>query len=116
MTIGHSNRPLKIFLQLLQEHGVKRVIDARTIPRSLHNPQFNRDKLSKRLRASKIQYRYLPGLGGLRRARRDSPNAGWRSPSFRGFADYMQSKEFDTGLKALIKLARGKQLAVMCAR
>ena len=115
MTVGHSNRPLELFLQLLQAHGVKRAIDVRTIPRSRHNPQFNRDKLPKDLRAAKIQYRYMPALGGLRHARRDSPNAGWHSPSFRGFADYMQTKEFEAGLKALMKLAREKQLAVMCA-
>ena len=115
MTIGHSNRSLEVFLQLLQAHGVEKVIDVRTIPRSRHNPQFNREELPGDLRAAKIQYRHLPELGGLRRARRDSPNGGWRSPTFRGFADYMQTKEFEAGLKALMKLAREKQIAVMCA-
>ncbi len=115
MTIGHSNRPLETFIQLLQAHGVLRVVDVRTIPRSKHNPQFNRDTLSKDLRAAKILYRYLPKLGGLRHARRDSPNTGWRSPSFRGFADYMQTRPFETGLKALVSLARQKTLAIMCA-
>ena len=115
MTIGHSNRSLEVFLKLLQSHGVERVIDVRTIPRSRHNPQFNQEKLPQDLLAAKIQYLHMPGLGGLRHARRDSPNGGWHSPSFRGFADYMQTREFDTGLKTLMKLAREKQLAVMCA-
>jgi uncharacterized protein (DUF488 family) len=115
MTIGHSNRSLEIFLQLLQAHGVEKVIDVRTIPRSRHNPQFNREALPKNLRSAKIQYRHMPGLGGLRRAHRDSPNGGWHSPSFRGFADYMQTKEFEMGLKSLMKLAEEKQIVVMCA-
>ena len=115
MTIGHSNRPLETFIQFLQAHEVKRVIDVRTIPRSRHNPQFNKDSLPGDLRAAKIFYRHMPGLGGLRHARRDSINAGWRSPSFRGYADYMQTKEFNVSLKALMKLAKQKQIALMCA-
>lgn len=115
MTIGHSNRPLETFLQLLQAHGVKLVIDVRTIPRSRHNPQFNRDTLPGDLRAAKILYRHIPGLGGLRHPRRDSPNGGWKSPSFRGFADYMQTKEFMVSLGRLAKLAATKKVALMCA-
>ncbi len=115
MTIGHSNRPLETFVQYLQSHEVKRVIDVRTIPRSRHNPQFNKDALPGDLRAAKIFYRHMPGLGGLRHARRDSPNSGWRSPSFRGYADYMQTKEFKASLKTLMKLAQQKQLVLMCA-
>ena len=107
-TIGHSTRTWEIFLKLLRTHGVKRVIDVRSIPRSRHNPQFNRETLRKKLRAAKIGYVYVRTLGGLRRARRDSPNMGWRNASFRGFADYMQTSEFDGGLKRLIKLARQK--------
>ncbi len=115
MTIGHSNRALETFLQLLQSHGVKRVMDVRTVPRSRHNPQFNRDTLPADLRAAGILYRHMPGLGGLRRARRDSPNGGWHSPSFRGFADYMQTEEFDASLRTLVKMARQKPLVLMCA-
>ena len=91
------------------------MIDVRSIPRSRHNPQFNRETLRKKLRAAKIGYVYVRTLGGLRRARRDSPNMGWRNASFRGFADYMQTSEFDGGLKRLIKLARQKRSALMCA-
>jgi uncharacterized protein (DUF488 family) len=115
MTVGHSNRPLESFLQLLKSHGVKRVIDVRTIPHSRHNPQFNQDALPEDLRSAKMLYCHMPGLGGLRQARRDSPNMGWRTPSFRGYADYMQSKEFESSLDMLLKLAGEKQLALMCA-
>ncbi len=114
LTVGHSNRTWKDFLELLRAHSVKRVIDVRSIPRSRHNPQFNRATLSKKLRAARIGYVHLRKLGGLRHARRDSPNMGWRNTSFRGFADYMQTSEFEAGLRRLMKLAGQKRSAIMC--
>ena len=115
LTIGHSNRTWKDFLELLRAHRVKRIIDVRSIPRSRHNPQFNRETLSKKLRAARIGYVHLRKLGGLRHARRDSPNMGWRNTSFRGFADDMQTAEFEVGLHRLIKLATQKRSAIICA-
>ncbi|MGH9439001.1 MAG: DUF488 family protein [Terriglobia bacterium] len=115
MTVGHSTRTIEAFIELLRAHGVKRVIDVRTVPRSRHNPQFNRDALSKRLHSARIHYRHLPALGGLRHARRDSQNLGWRNASFRGYADYMQTMEFERGLEKLIRLAKQEQAAIMCA-
>jgi len=115
LTIGHSTRPWKVFLGLLRAHDVKRVIDVRSIPRSRHNPQFDQKTLSVKLRAAGIGYVHLRKLGGLRHARRDSPNMGWRNASFRGFADYMQTSEFEAGLHRLIKLAGQKRSAIMCA-
>jgi uncharacterized protein (DUF488 family) len=115
LTIGHSNRTWKAFLDLLRAHGVKRVIDVRSIPRSRRNPQFNRETLSTKLRAARIGYVHLRKLGGLRHSRRDSPNMGWRNASFRGFADYMQTSDFEAGLHRLMKLAGQKRSAIMCA-
>ena len=115
LTIGHSTRSWEDFLALLRVHGVKRLIDVRSIPRSRHNPQFDRETLSKKLRAARIGYVHLRKLGGLRRAHRDSVNTGWRNSSFRGFADYMQTSEFGAGLNRLMKLARQKRSAIMCA-
>ena len=115
LTIGHSNRTWEDFLELLRAHRVKRVIDVRSIPRSRHNPQFNRVILSKMLRAARIGYVHLRKLGGLRHASRDSPNMAWRNASFRGFADYMQTSEFEAGLHRLMKLAGQKRSAIMCA-
>ncbi|MGA8621125.1 MAG: DUF488 domain-containing protein [Candidatus Sulfotelmatobacter sp.] len=115
LTVGHSTRIWKDFLKLLRAHRVKRVIDVRSIPRSRHNPQFNRDTLSKKLRAARIGYVHLRKLGGLRRTRRDSVNMEWRNTSFRGFADYMQTSEFGAGLDRLMKLAAQKRSAIMCA-
>jgi uncharacterized protein (DUF488 family) len=99
----------------LRAHGVERLIDVRTIPRSQHNPQFNRETLAPKLRSARIGYVHMGKLGGLRHARRDSLNTGWRNASFRGYADYMQTPEFERALQRLIKLAREKPSAIMCA-
>lgn len=114
-TIGHSNRALADFIELLHEHGVTRVLDVRTVPRSRHNPHFAQDALPDSLREAGIGYTHLPALGGLRRARPDSPNGGWRNASFRGYADYMQTVEFQSQVDALAEQAPGERCALMCA-
>jgi len=115
LTVGHSTRELKEFVTLLFAHGIKQLIDVRTIPRSRHNPHFNRDRLPHSLQKAGIRYRHMAGLGGLRHARRDSINTGWRNASFRGFADYMQTPEFQEALERLIELAKKRRTAIMCA-
>ena len=92
-TIGHSTRPIEEFIELLRANGVTQLVDIRTIPKSRHNPQFNTDALAASLRAARIRYLHLKALGGLRHAKADSVNLGWRNASFRGFADYMQTGE-----------------------
>jgi uncharacterized protein (DUF488 family) len=115
LTVGHSTRPWKEFLAILRAHGVERLVDVRTIPRSRHNPQFNGPAMAKKLRSAKIGYVHLKRLGGLRRAQPDSINNGWRNASFRGYADYMQTPDFELGLQRLMKLAAQKKTAIMCA-
>jgi hypothetical protein len=115
LTIGHSTRTIEEFIRLLQAHEVTRVVDVRTIPRSRHNPQFNQDSLPASLKKAGVGYVHLPRLGGLRHARRDSTNTGWRNASFRGFADYMQTPEFTQSLEELSELASEDRLALMCA-
>ena len=115
MTIGHSTRTLPAFVKLLEAHEVKCLVDVRTVPRSRHNPQYNKESLPAELRKAAIKYRHLPGLGGLRHARKDSKNMAWRNASFRGFADYMQTPEFEESLGKLIELAAKQRVAVMCA-
>ena len=114
-TIGHSTRPIEQFIEILKAHGVKRVIDVRTIPRSRHNPQFNRESLAESLGCSGIGYTHLKKLGGLRHPAKDSTNLGWRNSGFRGFADYMQTPEFEAALARAIRLAKTKPCALMCA-
>jgi len=115
LTIGHSTRTIEEFIRLLQAHGVTRIVDVRTIPRSRHNPQFNRDALPASLKKAGIGYTHLAELGGRRPTTRDSVNTGWRNTSFRGYADYMQTPEFQEGMEQLIRLAREDRLALMCA-
>jgi hypothetical protein len=115
LTVGHSTQTLKQFVALLLAHGVKQLIDVRTIPRSRHNPQFNQDRLPRSLQKAGIRYRHMAELGGLRHARRDSTNTAWRNLSFRGFADYMQTPDFGKSLDDLIDLAKSEQTAIMCA-
>jgi uncharacterized protein (DUF488 family) len=114
-TIGHSTHPIEEFLDLLQSHSIVQLIDVRTIPRSRRNPQFNSEALSASLLSRKIAYHHMPALGGLRHARRDSINTGWRNASFRGYADYMQTPEFQTAVQALIDDAASTPTAIMCA-
>ncbi len=114
-TIGHSTRPIDDFIRLLHSHGVTRIVDVRTMPRSRFNPQFDIAQLPGLLADAGIHYSDLPGLGGLRRARPDSPNMGWRNKSFRGYADYLQSADFTRALDEAIALARHERVALMCA-
>ena len=115
LTIGHSTHPLAEFIALLQAQGVTLVADVRTVPRSRHNPQFNRDTLPVSLKAADIGYVHLSALGGWRQPQPYSPNLGWRSLGFQGFADYMLTPEFEKHLTALIELACRERLALMCA-
>jgi uncharacterized protein (DUF488 family) len=114
-TIGHSTRALDEFVALLQEHGVHTLVDVRSVPRSRRNPQFNRDALPESLRAAGLEYVHFSGLGGFRATRPDSPNTGWTNASFRGYADYMLTPEFEQSLVDLLDLAGHTQIAVMCA-
>ena len=114
-TIGHSTRTTRELVELLRAHGVKQVVDIRIMPKSRHNPQFNRPALSRSLRAAKIGYRHLKALGGLRHARPDSINLGWRNASFRGYADYMQTEDFAAGLARLEQVAARRPTVIMCA-
>lgn len=115
LTIGHSIHPLDEFMELLRKHGVERLVDIRTIPRSRRNPQFNREALAKSLEHEGIDYVHLKELGGLRHPRPDSLNTGWRNASFRGYADYMQTAEFEDALQRLLQLCSEHRCTVMCA-
>ena len=114
-TIGHSTRDIPTFKALLKHYGINQVVDIRSIPRSRHNPQFNFDTLPTILRNSKIGYRHLKALGGLRRTTKNSINTAWHNASFRGYADYMQTNTFGYGLTLLISIAKKKQVVIMCA-
>lgn len=114
-TVGHSTHPIEEFVALLKAHGIEQVADVRTVPKSRHNPQFWQDQLEKSLPAEGIAYAWLEALGGLRHSTKDSPNTGWRNTSFRGYADYMQTDAFTSGLEELLALSDDTTTAIMCA-
>ena len=115
MTIGHSTRSAEEFLALLKAHAITGVADVRTVPRSRRHPHFSRESLILLLPAHGIAYDHFGGLGGLRKPKPDSRNAGWRHPSFRGYADHMASPEFREALDRLLVFAQKFFTAVMCA-
>jgi uncharacterized protein (DUF488 family) len=115
LTVGHSTRPIEVFIELLASHGVTQLIDVRTVPRSRHNPQFNEDVLPVSLVAANIGYVHASGLGGFRPTTADSVNMGWRNLSFRGYADYMQTTDFAANLASVMELAHTDCVALMCA-
>jgi uncharacterized protein (DUF488 family) len=114
-TIGHSTRTADEFVALLRSNDISGVADVRTIPRSRRHPHFGLEALDARLGNDRIAYRHFPGLGGLRKPLRDSPNDGWKNASFRGYADHMQTSQFSGAIEELLKFAEHRRIAVMCA-
>jgi uncharacterized protein (DUF488 family) len=115
LTIGHSNHSADEFLRRLTSHQVTAVADVRARPVSRRNPHFYKRNLELLLSAAGVGYRHFPSLGGHRVPDADSVNGGWRNDAFRGYADYMQSRDFEDGLEALLGFARKSVVAVMCA-
>lgn len=115
LTIGHSTHPIDNFLGLLAGHHVELLMDVRMIPKSRRNPQYNSSDLAKTLKGANILYQHMPGLGGLRHARKDSINTAWQNASFRGYADYMQTPVFEKSLEQLIDTAQQYRIVIMCA-
>ena len=114
-TIGHSTRTLEDLIAALKAHGVQRLIDIRTAPRSRYVPQFNAETLAEALPPAGIEYRHMKELGGWRKATAKSPTPGWRSGGFRGYADYMLTEDFAAATDRLMAMAREKTTAYMCA-
>jgi uncharacterized protein (DUF488 family) len=114
-TIGHSTRSSEEFLSLLTAHGIGRLVDVRRYPGSRRYPHFHSDALAKSLSEVGLTYQHRPNLGGRRTARADSPNKGWKNASFRGYADYMHTKEFQQALEALMADAAQSRMVIMCA-
>ncbi len=115
-TIGHSTRSIEDFCSLLEKHGIKLLADVRLLPGSKRYPHFNREILADSLAGRDVAYEHFPELGGRRKARPDSPNTAWRNLSFRGYADHMETPEFEAGIARLLDLASTTgPTAIMCA-
>ncbi|MDQ2711010.1 MAG: DUF488 domain-containing protein [Acidobacteriota bacterium] len=114
-TVGHSTHAAEEFIRILEAHSIQLVADIRTVPRSRHNPQFESETLRKTLHEHNMEYVHLPELGGLRHAKKDSINVGWKNASFRGYADYMQTEAFSLAVEHLREIAQDRKTAIMCA-
>ena len=117
-TIGHSNRSLVEFVELLRSAGIELIADVRRIPMSMRNPQFHRDTLPESLLSFGIAYEHMAALGGLRGKVRSVPreiNAFWSNESFHNYADYALSKTFHDGLAHLREQGQQRRTAVMCS-
>ena len=115
-TIGHSTRMVDEFISLLRENGVKLLADVRAWPGSKRYPQFNKEALAESLTPHGIGYEHFPELGGKRKSKPDSRNSAWRNASFRGYADYMETEQFQKGIERLLSVAEETgPAAIMCA-
>lgn len=115
-TIGHSTHSQEDFIEILQAFDVERLVDIRSLPGSKYCPQFNQEEMEEYLPQNGIEYIHLPELGGRKKGdKKNSVNLAWHSPSFRNYADYMQTQEFKKGIKELMALAHEKVTVIMCA-
>ena len=114
-TVGHSTRGVEEFVEILREHRIETLVDVRSFPGSRRYPQFNKSELSETLPTAGIEYIHLPSLGGRRKARASSKNSAWRNEGFRGYADYMETADFQKGIESLLELAGKQRTVVMCA-
>jgi uncharacterized protein (DUF488 family) len=105
-TIGHSTRGIDEFISLLKENEIKLLVDVRAFPGSKRYPQFNKEALAESLNAHGIRYEHFPELGGKRKSKPGSRNTAWRNASFRGYADYMETEQFQKGVERLLFFAR----------
>ena len=114
-TVGHSTRTASEFNELLLAHRIAALVDVRSFPGSRRYPHFNKDELSRMLPTIGVEYHHSPQLGGRRRPSPDSKNTAWKNPSFRAYADHLDSLEFQQGIEALLQLSKEKRTAIMCA-
>ncbi|HEX8556656.1 MAG TPA: DUF488 domain-containing protein [Pyrinomonadaceae bacterium] len=114
-TVGHSTRGLEEFTGLLSAFGIEALVDVRRFPGSRKYPHFSQERLPGSLISVGVEYLHIPELGGRRHPRPDSGNTVWRSESFRGYADHMETAQFRTGVERLLELGGRKNTAIMCS-
>jgi len=114
-TIGHSTHAFRDFAALLVAHDITAIADVRRFPASRRHPHFAREPLEESLATHGISYAWMEALGGRRRARPDSPHVAWTNEAFRGYADHMDTPEFQEALAQVVEQARTLTTAVLCA-
>ena len=114
-TIGHSTHMLEEFVAMLKSFNIELLVDIRSFPGSRKFPHFNKENLPASLAENNIEYIHLKNLGGRRKVNPESCNTGWRVAAFRGYADYMETENFEKAIKELEQIASEKRVAYMCA-
>jgi uncharacterized protein (DUF488 family) len=114
-TIGHSNREIDEFIELLRKNEIDVLLDVRKLPGSTKYPHFNQDQLSTSLNSAGILYNHVKELGGRRKPNKDSKNTIWKNKSFQAYADYMETAEFLKGIGIVLEYAKKKRVAIMCS-
>ncbi len=116
LTLGHGTATTAELAQLIREAAIELLVDVRTVPKSHRHPQFWREEMERWVPESTgSAYRWEPDLGGFRKVHRDSPNVALRHPSFRAYADYMETDVFRRALRELLRQAAASQVAIMCS-
>ena len=114
-TIGHSTHTIDVFLAMLSSFDIKLVVDIRRFPSSRKFPQFDLENLKHSLEDKGISYLHMADLGGRRKVKEDTKNTRWNNASFRGYADYMETEEFNTAVIELERIAVKQPTAYMCS-
>lgn len=114
-TIGHSTHSAELFLKMLKSQGIKVLVDIRRFPGSRNYPHFNRENLKEFIENQGISYEHFEELGGRRKIQKDSKNHRWKNASFRAYADYMETQEFQSGIEKLEEIALVNPTAYMCS-
>src|SRR5215469_4442076 len=115
-TIGHSTRTLEELIGALSAHSIETLVDIRSFPMSRRLPYFNRESLEKAMPEAGIRYVWMNDLGGRRKKSLPlSPNVALRNDSFRNYADYMLTPEFERAALELVEIGRRSRTAYMCA-
>jgi uncharacterized protein (DUF488 family) len=114
-TVGHSTLSIEEFIDRLKSFDIQVLADVRSFPGSRRYPHFNQESLSSTLPEVQIRYEHLRELGGRRRVRPDSLNVVWHNESFRGYADYMETADFRSGIERLLAIAGKHRVAIMCS-
>ncbi len=114
-TIGHSTRSIEVFLQMLKSFEIETLVDIRSFPGSRKYPQFNQEQLQVSVKEEGLRYVHLKELGGRRKVKPDSKNTLWRNDSFRGYADYMETDDFKSGIFKLEAIALTSRTVYMCS-
>lgn len=116
LTLGHGTASAEELARLIREASIESLVDVRSVPRSRRHPQFWREEMQRWVpEISGSLYRWEPALGGFRKVDRNSPNVALRHPSFRAYADYMETDSFAVALRELLRQATLSQLAIMCS-